>query len=71
TKAEGDDSAVPISAGKVEGNKVYFEIRAESDSGSRLFRINLERSGEGLTGTYTRETGGSKTSGKLSFTKKG
>ena len=68
--AEGEEAPLPISAGKVEGSQVYFEVLTNDDDGPVKIRVSMEISGDKLAGTFTREAGGSKNTGAVSFAKK-
>lgn len=71
TVIAGDEEHLsPILAVRAEGAKLYFEVKDTSDDGPVLIKVNLERSGDELKGTYTRESGGRTTGGDVSLTKK-
>ena len=47
----GPDRVLPISKGKVDGNKLTFEVLAPSDSGNRLISFEFTITGDQMEGT--------------------
>ncbi|HBY64431.1 MAG TPA: hypothetical protein DEH78_31815 [Solibacterales bacterium] len=69
-QAGSEEPPRSISGGRVEGSKLFFEVKGEDAAGPVLLRFQLELAEGRLSGTYTREGSGKTVSGDLSFTKK-